>query len=129
MNNNEEQQLMGTLIVTCDTGKVSDGYHTFDELYEHRCWLFSALASTQQPYAWKSKQHHDGTSYDGWFIAGIDLDSGTITYHLPITMWHAFPGDILEQAPEWDGHTSEIVLERLRVWVGAVDKPRLVCYY
>ena len=61
---------------------VSDGYHTFKELYEHRVVLFVALitALTQQEYhpsnkiCWKSKKHSDGTMYDGWFIAGIGLE-------------------------------------------------------
>lgn len=31
------------LHIPIDAGKVSDGYHTFDELYEHRCLLFINL--------------------------------------------------------------------------------------
>ena len=61
---------------------VSDGYHTFKELYDHRIALFVALitALMQQEYhpanktCWKSKKHSDGTMLDGWFIAGIGLE-------------------------------------------------------
>lgn len=62
--------------------KVSDGYHTFRELYEHRMTLFQALvnemASTnsRSQYeipdyrnVWKSRQHSDGTMFGNMFIA------------------------------------------------------------
>lgn len=102
---------------------VSDGYHTFKELYEHRVVLFVALitALMQQEYhpsnkiCWKSKKHADGTMYDGWFIAGIGLEKwDTLTYHLPISEWDNLYCDTLENAPEWDGHTSKDVIRLLR---------------
>lgn len=103
-----------------ETGKISDGYHTFDELYEHRITLFIALCKNLDGYkyanAWRSKLHSDGTSFDGWFILGINKEKGEqITYHLPISKWEEtnFAED-LEKAPEWDGHTSNDVLERLK---------------
>lgn len=97
-------------------GKISDGYHTFDELYDHRCLLFAVLI--QQMGGWKSRKHHDGSQWQGWFIAGVDLGDKQVTYHLPESMWNLCPGRILEQAPEWDGHTSYDTLERLRRWLG-----------
>jgi hypothetical protein len=123
---------MGTLIVPgplfpveipCETGQVSDGYHTFDELYDHRCLLFCALSRYDEgdTYCWKSGKHHDGSSYEGWFIAGIELKSATgsktITYHLPVKYWDLFNGQDKETAPEWDGHTSADVLQRLANWL------------
>ena len=57
---------------------VSDGYHTFKELYSHRVKLFVALLNTLESLhyrinypskCWKSKLHADGTMFDGWFIA------------------------------------------------------------
>ena len=111
----------------CDPGKVSDGYHTFDELYEHRCLLFCmllTLISVDVPTGfdlecWKSKQHSDGSSFDGWFIAGM---SGTlldpVTYHLPDRMWNFLSSvQTLEKAPQWDGHTSQDVIKRLTDWL------------
>jgi hypothetical protein len=56
---------------------VSDGYHTMDELYQHRYALFCALCKIYDNYVtplssrvtvYKSKKHHDGTMYEGWFI-------------------------------------------------------------
>ena len=33
---------------------ISDGYHTFDELYYHRMVLFSIICNTYDDKAWKS---------------------------------------------------------------------------
>jgi hypothetical protein len=93
---------------------ISDGYHTFDELYEHRHVLFMNLCGIVDN-AWKSKKHSDGSMWDGWFIAGINIEKGKqITYHIPIRLWNDFRVRELEFAPEWDGHTSDDVIERLK---------------
>jgi len=97
-----------------DSGEVSDGYHTFNELYEHRHALFALLADNCRPNAWKSLKHEDGSQWDGWFVAGINLDSGPITYHLPMRWFDSFPAPTLDRAPKWDGHTSDQVVERLK---------------
>lgn len=112
---------MDTLTVECDTGKVSDGYHTFDELYDHRCHLFVALMRSNPEISWRAKRHHDGSSFDGWFIAGMDLPAGAITYHLPISMWGLLDGAgiyKMDTAPEWDGHTAADVVSRIAEWCG-----------
>lgn len=96
-------------------GSTSDGYHTFDELYEHRHALFLNLMKVYD--SWISTKHNDGTSFDDWFIAGITLDSGRdITYHLPARLWGyacKTGAKVLERAPVWDGHTSQDVVKRL----------------
>jgi hypothetical protein len=58
--------------MTINTNEISDGYHTFGELYEHRAALFVALINrcTDIP-SWISHQHHDGTMFNGYFIAGM----------------------------------------------------------
>lgn len=116
-----------TSIVPCVPGKTSDGYHTFDELYQHRCLLFAALMKAYPVHSWRSKLHDDGTELDGWFIAGIYLPIAipevgqVITYHLPLEMWELLEGiPTLDRAPKWDGHTSQDVVDRLRSFV-AVD--------
>lgn len=106
-----------------DANQISDGYHTFGELYEHRIALFRALCSymngvvdheTYHNAPWKSKVHSDGSIMDGWFIAGLGILSGEqITYHIPISKWDTWPADAILIAPEWDGHTSADVLKRL----------------
>jgi len=99
-------------------GDISDGYHTFDELYEHRVALFIALSKkcSKDISVWRSKLHSDGSKYWGWFIIGIDKRKGRqITYHLPEEKWEETNfAEELEKAPEYDGHTPEDVLERLK---------------
>lgn len=102
-----------------DPNLVSDGYHTFGELYDHRITLFIALCHFVNLYTdkivWKSKLHHDGTSYDGWFIMGIGEEKGKqISYHLPEKYWDEAKVTTFANAPEFDGHTSNNVLERIK---------------
>lgn len=103
------------------TGRISDGYHTFDELYDHRITLYIALCRhlymTKNPVAvWRTKVHSDLSVWDGWFILGIGFEPrNQITYHLPNDRWDETDFAIdLERAPDWDGHTSSDVLERIK---------------
>ena len=45
---------------------VSDGYHCFGELYEHRMTLFAVIVKQNKSRAWKSKQHDDGTMFENF---------------------------------------------------------------
>lgn len=118
---------------------VSDGYHTMDELYEHRITLWIALCRQIEnagayrivvlkkegetikggSRVWRSKKHSDGEPAFGgtWFLLGIGKDKGEqITYHLPIGRWDECDfAETLERAPEFDGHTSSDVLERIKL--------------
>lgn len=108
------------LVLPCDVGQVSDGYHTFDELYDHRCLLFLALMRARPSISWYSCLHNDGTEFDGWFVAGMNLSGKQITYHLPNRYRELIDQtDIpyLDKAPEWDGHSSADVLARLKDWI------------
>lgn len=95
-------------------GDVSDGYHTFNELYRHRTVLFSVVCNQNRDISWKSKQHDDGTMFDGMFIVGINTLDGQATYHCDLDDWDMFDVKELEYAPKWDGHTSDDVLDRLQ---------------
>ena len=100
----------------CDTGKISDGFHTFDELYDHRNHLFIALMLNIPFISWYADKHEDGTMYDGWFIAGMRLPTGDISYHLPLKTLKLLDGGGIQHfnnAPKWDGHTADDVLRRL----------------
>ena len=95
---------------------MSDGYHTFDELYLHRAALFLALMKCNASMAWFSKLHEDGTMFPGMFIAGIKLPTGDVTYHLMSNLWaHAIHTGACEltTGPKWDGHTPNDVVNRL----------------
>ena len=96
------------------TGETSDGYHTFNELYHHRAVLFSVIVANYPDKAWKSKKHHDGTMFDGMFIVGIETPDGQATYHYDIDpYWDMFNCHVLDNAPEWDGHTPSQAIERI----------------
>jgi len=111
-----EAEQDGRLVVLPETGigDLSDGYHTFNELYHHRAILFSVICNEHPDISWKSKLHHDGTMFDGMFIVGINTPEGQATYHYDINpYWDMFRVRELEKAPEWDGHTSEQAIERI----------------
>ena len=89
-----------------NTDNISDGYHTFGELYYHRAALFSVICNQNKEIAWKSKKHHDNTMFgDNWFIVGVNTPNGQYSYHYEIDKyWDGFDVKELEFAPEWDGH-------------------------
>ena len=115
MNNIQEVQTMITdlkergLIRTKD---ISDGYHTFGELYHHRAILFSVICNTYKDKAWKSLLHDDGTMFDGdMFIVGVETPQGQYTYHYHINpYWDIFDVQELEKAPVYDGHLPSHLL-------------------
>lgn len=96
--------------------KMSDGYHTFADLYEQRLILSAALAKNN-PYAWKSKRHEDGSVPfgGGWFIMGFDTDEGCYTYHYELKDWDLFQCKELDKGKPWDGHTSKDVRRLLSI--------------
>ncbi len=105
--------------------EVSDGYHTFEELYEHRIELYIALcyffiqgkASYDDRNVWMSDKHSDGSEFEGWFVMGIGKEAGKqITYHLPNKYWHQCKifSEVIDKAPEYDGHTPVDVIRRLQ---------------
>ena len=79
--------------------------------------LFIALAVNHPEIAWKSRRGHDGEKCDRMFIAGLSLPQGQITYHLPDRLWDLCQVRELTQAPQWDGHTSQDVIDRLMEWI------------
>ncbi|WP_212749491.1 hypothetical protein [Acinetobacter variabilis] len=95
---------------TVKIGQLSDGYHSFDELYAHRMNLFAVICRQNQAHAWKSKLHHDGSMHEGYFIVGVDTPAGQFTYHYPIVNWGLFQVRELDKAPEWDNHTADDVV-------------------
>ena len=123
-----------------DVEKMSDGYHTFADLYEQRLILSSALAKNN-PHAWKSKRHDDGSVPfgGGWFIMGFDTDEGCYTYHYELKDWDLFQCEELDKGKPWDGHTSKDVRRLLSMptadvapvrhgrWEEASDGDGIVC--
>lgn len=93
-------------------GDVSDGNHTFNELYHQRMILFALICNTYKDKAWKSWKHEDGTMFDDYFIVGITTTEGDYSYHYEKNCWDKFNIKELLNAPRWDGHTAYDV-ERL----------------
>ena len=79
-----------------DTGEISDGYHTFNDLYEFRklynALLFNEWAKNKTIEVYKSKRHFDGEEcFDGgWFIVVAMLPTGQISNHYKLEDWDLF---------------------------------------
>ena len=109
---------------------ISDGYHTFDELYQYRLMynagLVNMITYTKSRYhdfhnpldkitVYKSKKHNDGQNcFDGnWFIVVIETPWGQISNHYELKDWDKFNCKIIRKAHKYDGHTPQDCLERL----------------
>jgi len=110
------------------TDNISDGHHTFWELYKHRIHNFMALCRSlllwdklNHPIVWKymyecirSKKHDDGSEWKWWFILQLETPEGQISYHLPDEYFDRCSfAEEKEKANKWDWHTSDDVLDRL----------------
>lgn len=111
MTEQEKQFLIEQANTVSEIGEVSDGYHTFNSLYNQRLCLWAALVKAYKDKAWKSRLHHDGEPCfgGGWFIVGITTPAGDYTYHYELKDWNLFDCKVLDKAPEWDGHTDKDV--------------------
>jgi hypothetical protein len=124
-----------------DDDKISDGYHTFRELYEFRKIYNAALFNEWASEYWKipitaasdpaksivlkyhvhkSWKHHDGEepfpdSPHRWFIVVAMLPGGQISNHYKEEEWDLFKVPEVEKALfPFDGHTGADVLVRLK---------------
>ena len=119
-------------------GGYSDGYHTFNELYEFRKIYNAALfnewgenlslnprwkSEDNQPVqipkydVHKSWRHNDGELCfgGGWFIVVAVLPTGQISNHYRAEDWGLFRIPEVDKAKyEFDGHTAQGVIERLK---------------
>lgn len=121
-------------------GEISDGYHTFNELYRHRMLLTAALLrewywddrdlvnppeldDATQPH--KSWRHSDGqscgeafgTAPGSWFIVVAQLPTGQISYHYEAKHWDLFKIPERDLPAEFDGHTPEQAAQRLESYL------------
>ena len=94
---------------------VSDGFHTFRQLYYQRMMLFATIVKLNKDKAWKSLRHEDGELCfgGGWFIVGIDTPEGSYTYHYENDFYSLFDCVELERGKHWDGHTEKDVTRLL----------------
>lgn len=117
-------------------GSTSDGYHTFNELYEYRklynAALFNewwALRETLYGFQFnvhKSKRHSDGELCfgGGWFIVQATLPTGQISNHYKLDDWGLFKCEEREQADTYDGHSPSDVAIRLAQFLALEGESR-----
>ena len=120
-NNITEEKIM--IFKGCkidDIENFSDGYHTFNELYEFRklynALLFKEWKKNGKYEVYKSKRHYNGELCFGgdWFIVVAILPTGQISNHYEMKDWDLFDIPEYEKSKyEFDGHTSQDVLKRL----------------
>ena len=103
-----------------DMGEVSDGYHTFNELYEYRMLynaaLFNEFAKQGLYDVHKSRKHSDGEYPFGdsnWFIVMAELPTGQISNHYEMKDWDKFQIPEKPLANKWDEHSPKDVADRL----------------
>lgn len=101
-------------------GEISDGYHTFNELYRYRMLynaaFFNALAKEGSIKMCKSRRHSDGEKCfgsDDWFIVMAILPTGQISNHYESKYWDLFNIPESEIAFEYDGHTPNEAADRI----------------
>ena len=94
---------------------LSDGFHTFRQLYYQRMMLFAVIVKQNKDKAWKSLRHEDGELCfgGGWFIVGVDTPEGSYTYHYEDNYFSLFDCKELELSKHWDGHTEKDVTRLL----------------
>jgi hypothetical protein len=101
------------------TGDTSDGYHTFNELYDYRrvynAKLFNEWALREKYDVHKSWKHSDGNDCfgGGWFVVVAELPTGQITNHYEAKYWDDFAIPEKPTANKYDGHTPQEVLDRI----------------
>lgn len=114
------EELVEEEIKPKDMGEVSDGYHTFNELYEYRMLynaaLFNEFAKQGLYDVHKSRKHSDGEYPFGdsnWFIVMAELPTGQISNHYEMKDWDKFQIPEKEVANKWDGHSPRDAADRL----------------
>ena len=87
---------------------ISDGYHTFGELYDHRCLLFLNIClGFPGDCAWKP-------DFEGWFCLYWESPSGQISYHIPNKYLPLVENKLRRDDHHvWDEHTGKDVVARL----------------
>ena len=98
---------MKVTIESANKFEVSDGFHTFEELYEHRILLFIALCTTiPDKCFWMNDKN-------GWLIVFLELPTGQISYHMPDKYSWMLKNFTCIGKSIWDQHQKHHVVARL----------------
>lgn len=104
-------------------GDISDGYHTFNELYEFKMLYNAAFVNeyikTHPHAAEKATRHSDGKECfgGGWFVVNVMLPTGLISNHYKLNFENEFLFNCEDKFIakfKYDGHTNQDVVERLK---------------
>jgi len=121
MDGKKSHSYLSTVDEAKEIGDLSDGYHTFNELYEFRkaynACLFNLWASLDLYDVHKSRKHNDGGECfgGGWFIVTCMTPFGQVSNHYPESDWSLFTCKEEDKSTTcYDGHTSKDVLFRLK---------------
>lgn len=103
------KELKGKKII--NTKKLSDGYHTFEDLYTQRLFLSAALAKLKPNSCYIALAHADGSMFDDMFLIVFNTKEGLYSYHYHLRDLDLFKGvKVLEkEVIPYDGHTSSDV--------------------
>ena len=118
-------------LASINYGEVSDGYHTFNELYHYRMLynaaLFNEWAAQGLYDVHKSLRHSDGEYCfgGGWFVVVAELPTGQITNHYEDKYYDLFHFIERKQANKWDGHTPADVAKRLEEFLTSNNPPAM----
>ncbi len=78
--------------ITQNLDDISNGFHTFRELYDQQVALLSVISALIPAYCVKSKQSHDGNMSKGMFTMRINYPNiKPITFHLKNEYWDKIP--------------------------------------
>lgn len=107
-------------------GELSDGYHTFNELYAYRlaysAMLFNTWARQGIYEVHKSKRHYEGELCFGgdYFIVAARLPTGVISNHYKLRdeYWDAFKIEEVQRSLfKYDGYTPADALVRMNLFI------------
>ena len=112
-----------------DKSQISDGYHTFAELYDYRrvynAMLVNEYAKQGLYNVHKSWKHNDWQECfgGGWFVVQMELPTGQISNHYEAKHWNEFQCEEQEVSDAWDGHTPQQALERMMQFLKSPTAP------
>ncbi len=129
---NERLKLIKQLVDEMDNGEltnfISDGAHTFGDLYYQRMVLTSVIAkslvTSDKPHGkvFRSKLHADGTMFKDYFIVVFKTVEGNFSYHYHMDNWNNFYFvKEIPKAPEYDGHTDVDVSRLLTMFPSMIN--------
>ena len=102
------------------TDAISDGFHTFGQLYAFRAaltaLLFNTWAREGRYDVHKSRRHSDGSIPFGdpdWFIVVATPPTGQVSFHYRMAEWDRFTCPERERPAPWDDHDAAQALARL----------------